>query len=249
MSGLGWDADGMCDDHGKFACKKCALTPSPGEDEVTEAMIVAGLDAAEGYVRATAGPVKVPSWREQSAEAQVRMRSYVAAVVGAAIAAMSARPVGEGPWQDYMTGTSLAFDGGVLNLNRDGSGSFACNEREIEWETDDESGAACIVARIARGEAQAIRDWLNKWFPPPGTTPAAPERRSTPEDDGMMEEAVEALRGIVERASDTYTKQNGHLASIEADDGEKCWIVHSDDIEEGRRILARLDSRREGGDV
>jgi hypothetical protein len=27
---------------------------------------------------------------------------------------------------------------------------------------------------------------------------------------------------------DRYKKRNGHKAGIEADDGEKCWIVHSD---------------------
>lgn len=26
---LGWDADGLCDDHNRFGCKECALTPPP----------------------------------------------------------------------------------------------------------------------------------------------------------------------------------------------------------------------------
>lgn len=27
--GLGWDADGLCDDHNRFGCKECALTSPP----------------------------------------------------------------------------------------------------------------------------------------------------------------------------------------------------------------------------
>ncbi len=28
MSGLGLDADGLCDDHNRFGCKECALSPT-----------------------------------------------------------------------------------------------------------------------------------------------------------------------------------------------------------------------------
>ncbi len=50
----------------------------------------------------------------------------------------------------------------------------------------------------------------------------------------------EAAQAILDRASDTYTARNGRKVGIQADDGEKCWIVHSDDIEDLRRAIAAL---------
>lgn len=61
----------------------------------------------------------------------------------------------------------------------------------------------------------------------------------TPPDD-RIRVAIEAANDLVERASDTYRKRNGHIGSVEADDGEKCWIVHSDDLEGLRAALTRL---------
>ncbi|MEC3912363.1 hypothetical protein U5A82_18350 [Sphingobium sp. CR2-8] len=34
VGGPGWDVDGMCDDHGRFVCSKCALSPAPDRGEV-----------------------------------------------------------------------------------------------------------------------------------------------------------------------------------------------------------------------
>jgi hypothetical protein len=58
-------------------------------------------------------------------------------------------------------------------------------------------------------------------------------------------EVVEAARGVIERASDTYRKRNGQRGSIEGDDGEKCWIVSFDDFEDLRRALAALGARHD----
>lgn len=41
----------------------------------------------------------------------------------------------------------------------------------------------------------------------------------------------DAARDVIDVATDTYTARNGRRVSIQADDGEKCWIIHSDQIE------------------
>lgn len=46
-----------------------------------------------------------------------------------------------------------------------------------------------------------------------------------------------AAQALADQASDTYRKRNGQIGSIEADDGEKCWIVHDDDMLELRAAL------------
>jgi len=40
----------------------------------------------------------------------------------------------------------------------------------------------------------------------------------------------EAGQAIIDRMSSTYKARNGREIGIEGDDGEKCWIVHSDQI-------------------
>lgn len=72
-------------------------------------------------------------------------------------------------WSPEHTGSALSFEPGVFNLNRSGSASIAVRESEIEWETDDESGATYVVINLPAGEAEAIRKWLNEWLPVPAT--------------------------------------------------------------------------------
>ena len=50
-------------------------------------------------------------------------------------------------------------------------------------------------------------------------------------------EADAALEGIVSRATRTYRARNGRQVSIEADDGEACLIVHSDEFSMAERAL------------
>jgi len=62
--------------------------------------------------------------------------------------------------------------------------------------------------------------------------------------DGRREEIarelIEAANGLLARMSGTYKARNGREMGIEADDGEKCWIVHSDDIEALRRAASAI---------
>lgn len=51
---------------------------------------------------------------------------------------------------------------------------------------------------------------------------------------------------VVASASDTYKKQNGHLASFEDDSGEKCWIVPFDAFESLRSAVETMKTT--GGD-
>ncbi len=43
-------------------------------------------------------------------------------------------------------------------------------------------------------------------------------------------ELLEAAQTIIAQMSGTYKARNGREMGVEAEDGEKCWIVHSDDI-------------------
>lgn len=53
---------------------------------------------------------------------------------------------------------------------------------------------------------------------------------------------LRAARVLVDQASDTYRKGNGQIGSIEADDGEKCWIVHDDDMLQLRAAVEALSN-------
>jgi hypothetical protein len=62
---------------------------------------------------------------------------------------------------------------------------------------------------------------------------------NNPEDMLKACPVRQAAQAVLDRMSDTFTARNGRKVSIEGDDGEKCWIVHSDDIEDLRRALSR----------
>ena len=82
-------------------------------------------------------------------------------------------------------------------------------------------------------------DEAGQWFLSPGVLIADTDN-GTPGGDEIdranaaliaaAPELLEAARVIIAQMSDTYKARNGKQMSIEADDGEKCWIVHSDDI-------------------
>ncbi len=64
---------------------------------------------------------------------------------------------------------------------------------------------------------------------------AAETASAIPTAEALLREAAE---GLLSRMTDTYQARNGRRVGIQGDDGEKCWIVHSDDIDELRRALA-----------
>lgn len=65
-------------------------------------------------------------------------------------------------------------------------------------------------------------------------------RSLRPSDDGDARSNAleEAAQELLDTMSGTYKARNGREMGIQGDDGEKCWIVHSDQIEGLRRALA-----------
>lgn len=91
---------------------------------------------------------------------------------------------------------------------------------------------------------------------PDGDDPRDAEISSLTARVEELERALANLTAAAQQLSgtkfDTYKKRNGHQASIEADDGEKCWIVHSDEIfhledasKRARTTLSASDTRDE----
>ncbi|MCA0366770.1 MAG: hypothetical protein LCH57_01730 [Proteobacteria bacterium] len=74
---------------------------------------------------------------------------------------------------DYCTGTSLAFEPGVLHVSKDGSGYIAIDEKHFELEDDrcegpdGPEGSLHWITRMDASEVVALRDFLN------GAPPAA----------------------------------------------------------------------------
>lgn len=94
-------------------------------------------------------------------------------------------------WLPHQTGYALSFLDGVLNINRDGSGSLAFREDALEWE-ETESGDY-RYQNLPASELLAIRDALNARL----STPTAQTERS-----GLAEELVRrASRAVHEHLS------------------------------------------------
>lgn len=58
------------------------------------------------------------------------------------------------------------------------------------------------------------------------------------------DKVIEAARTLLARKFANYKAANGREIGIEADDGEKCWIVHSEDVHALESALAAYDKRR-----
>jgi hypothetical protein len=68
--------------------------------------------------------------------------------------------------------------------------------------------------------------------------PRAEVDRARAEGAAKIKRFREAGSVILERMSSTYTARNGREVGIQGDDGEKVWLVHSDDIENLRAALS-----------
>lgn len=62
--------------------------------------------------------------------------------------------------------------------------------------------------------------------------------------DALAEAARQALEGV-QCAFPSYRTRNGKSVSIQADDGEKCWIIHDDVRNDAINALAALAAYRE----
>jgi len=82
-----------------------------------------------------------------------------------------------------------------------------------------------VPASIPSAEAvEFVREWMmsgdhqvSDW-----------EREFAAAIDARSAPLLRAAEEVLAMASSTYRARNGRIMSIEADDGEKCWIVHSD---------------------
>lgn len=57
-----------------------------------------------------------------------------------------------------------------------------------------------------------------------------------------IERVVAAARAVHEARTDTYRAGNNRQVGIQGDDGEKCFIVHSDQMFELEQSLSELDA-------
>lgn len=69
-------------------------------------------------------------------------------------------------------------------------------------------------------------------------TEAIASLSQTPATPMVQEGLREAATALIENLSSTYTARNGREVGIQGDDGEKCYIIHSDFVFDLRRALS-----------
>ena len=114
---------------------------------------------------------------------------------------------------------SCDYCGWVGSSEHCGSDSFG-DDSDVYCPRCHASGADC--GKVAAALSQPV------------ATPA-PSQDAAVADVDRLREAAQELLGAM---SSTYQARNGRHVGIQADDGEKCWIVHSDQIEALRSALA-----------
>ena len=113
-----------------------------------------------------------------------------------------------------------------------------------EQRQSEPSGDAVPVPQHADQAALMVllgTDWLKQ---------NAPERLR-PEPSGDVVKMREAAEEVAARAFDHYRARNGRMCRREGDDGEKCWIVPYDAMEDLRNALSRPEAgdQEAAGDV
>ena len=115
----------------------------------------------------------------------------------------------------------------------------------IKGVDDDDAPLAEIkafrLAAEARG-AERERSLLTEQFNGVYQVALADQAAARREAKALRDAAKELLAGM----SSTFRARNGRDVGIEADDGEKCWIVHSDLITGLEAALSRHADQGEG---
>lgn len=58
------------------------------------------------------------------------------------------------------------------------------------------------------------------------------------------DKVIAAARRVLDQKIETYKAKNGREVSLQGDDGEKVWFVHSDPMFELQSALQKYDKRR-----
>lgn len=119
-------------------------------------------------------------------------------------------------------------------------------------DTDSSRGVA-LVRRLSRAvhehlSRRDIMQYLDNDEDCEGIARACLAALSQPapaDSDARTAALEEAARNLIARMSSTYTARNGRKVGIQADDGEKCYIVHSDEIHALEVALARPNTSSE----
>ncbi len=96
----------------------------------------------------------------------------------------------------------------------------AAGEEPAAWMYVDKYGCKRVwIARQSLGYVQAVQE--SPLYARPGT---APQEQADPRVAAL----VKAAKDVIGNLQSTYRTRNGRQVGIEADDGEKCMIIHSD---------------------
>lgn len=98
-----------------------------------------------------------------------------------------------------------------------------------------------VEASSLRNTAAIVSDQLRRALPAEALSDL--QRLGQEYDGDALREAATAL---LEGLSSTYTARNGREVGIQGDDGEKCYIVHSDFVFDLRRALSATPPAQEG---
>ena len=111
---------------------------------------------------------------------------------------------------------------GEVRTSRDGEATFV---RCVDC-----GYSGLVVTTDNQPEAEAITAWNRR------ALPIAPPAPLVTADDVAL---IEAAQAILNRMSSTYKARNGREVGVQGDDGEKVWLVHSDEITALEGALAR----------
>lgn len=67
-------------------------------------------------------------------------------------------------------------------------------------------------------------------------------------EEALQRRLMETAQELIDRMSSTYTARNGREVGIQGDDGEKCYIVHSDQIHALETALQQHAAKDAGRD-
>lgn len=130
---------------------------------------------------------------------------------------------------------------GVPRMTQELKACPFCGGEAYTTDSDNKWFVSCHDCYACVGEGYDADAWPDHMFYSKAEAIAAWNTR-TP--DSVIAELVEAARDLIARKSDTYTARNGRKMGIQADDGEKCFIIHSDAVFFLESAIAKLEASK-----